>query len=123
MKKIAWIFCLITVLLICAGCSNDTIVGQWTTETDAEALGLNGMNNFVQTITHLTIVEEGKGSWEIELVESRQILRREFSYTLEGDQLTMMYPDGTQQRFTVSFDKGILNLTGIENYSLKRIQK
>lgn len=123
MKKFIFVLCLAAVMLLCAGCANDTIIGQWTTESEAEDMGISINSNFIQTITHLTIAEDGRGSWEIELVESRQILRREFSYTLEGDQLRMMYPDGTEQRFTVSFSKGMLNLTGIENYSLRRINK
>lgn len=121
MKKILSFVLCCALVLVFAGCAKDSIVGQWTTESDVDALGLNSSSGFVQTITHLTIVEEGKGSWEIELVESRQILRREFTYTLEGDRLVMFYPDGTEQHFTVSFEGGILNLTGMENFSLRRI--
>ena len=123
MKKIAIVICIAAVMLVCAGCAKDSIVGQWTTELDTENLGLSFNSNFVQTITNLTIAEDGRGSWEIELVETRQILRREFTYTLQGDQLRMMYPDGTEQRFTVSIQKGLLNLTGVENFTLKRIEK
>ena len=123
MKRLTIALCLAALVLLCAGCAKDSIVGQWTTELDTENLGLSVNSNFVQTITHLTIAEDGRGSWEIELVETRQILRREFSYTLQGDQLRMLYPDGTEQRFTVSFEKGFLNLTGLENFSLKRINK
>ena len=123
MKKLAIVLCLAALVLLCAGCAKDSIVGQWTTELDTENIGLSFNSNFVQTITNLTIAEDGRGSWEIELVETRQILRREFTYTLQGDQLRMMYPDGTEQRFTVSFQKGLLNLTGVENYTLKRIEK
>ena len=123
MKKFSIALCLALVVLFCVGCTNDTIVGQWTTEYETDHLGISINSNFIQTITHLTISEDGRGSWEIEIVASRQILRREFTYTLEGDQLRMLYPDGTEQRFTVSFEKGFLNLTGLENFSLKRINK
>ena len=68
-------------------------------------------------------LEEGIGSWEIEFVDSKQILRREFTYTLEEDALRLVYVDGTEQRFTVSFQEGNLNLTGVDNYTLRRVSE
>ena len=85
-------------------------------------MGLNISGGFVDTVTRLTFVEEGIGAWEIEIVSSREILRREFTYTLEGKDLTITFPDGTMQKFTVSLEKDTLILTGQENYSLIRVK-
>ena len=71
---------------------------------------------------YLSATEDGKGAWEIELVESRQIIRREFTYTLENNQLEISFPDGSMQKFQVEMKKGNLLLLGAENYSLKPIK-
>ena len=121
MKKL--IVCLLAVMLLLAGCSGrNTIVGKWETESAAD-MGLNISDGFIDTITRVIFTEDGQGAWEIELVESRQIIRREFTYTLENNQLKITFPDETIQIFEVDFEKGNLRLTGLENYSLKPIVK
>lgn len=122
MKKLA---ILILTLLLClsfASCGgSDTIIGRWETESEVSSLGLSLTDNFISTVTRISFLEEGVGTWEIELVQTREILRREFSFTLEGDTLLIIYPDETAQKFSVAFDDGILLLTGQENLALKRI--
>lgn len=121
MKKFLLLLCLAAVILFCAGCTQESIVGQWTTEINEEALGVSMSGDFLQIITRLTFLEDGRGNWEVELVESREILHREFEYTLERNVLRLVYPDGTEQRFTFSLRKDDLTLTGVENYTLKRV--
>jgi len=120
MKRIAILLCVLALVLTACG-SNDTIVGSWKTRSAAE-MGLNVSGGFVDTVTHLTFTEKGIGAWEIEIVASREILRREFTYTLEGKDLTILFPDNTMQKFTVNFEKGNLILTGLENFSLIRVK-
>ena len=124
MKKTV-LFLLVFLFCVClAACTgNDTIIGRWETESEADSLGLNLTDNFISTITRISFLEEGVGTWEIELVQSREILRREFSFTQEGNTLLITYPDGTAQEFTVAFDDGILLLTGRENLALKRVSE
>lgn len=121
MKRIIVIVCVLQMLLAACG-SGDTIIGRWETESQADALGLNLSGNFISTVTRISFLEEGVGTWEIEMVQTREILRREFSYTLEGDTLMILYPDETAQQFNVDFEDGILLLTGNENLALKRVQ-
>ena len=112
---------LLLVLILLTGCGGKgSIIGNWETES-AEEMGLDISGGFIDTITRLTFLEEGIGAWEIEMVESREILRREFTYILEGDTLTILYPDATAQEFQVDFEKGILLLTGRENLALKPV--
>ena len=120
MKK--WILCLLAVCCLLSGCAGSTsIVGKWETESAAD-LGLNVSGGFLDTITRVVFTEDGKGAWEIELVESRQIIRREFTYTLDNNQLEISFPDGSMQKFQVEMKKGNLLLLGAENYSLKPIK-
>ena len=109
------------LLTACGG--KDTIIGRWETESQADALGLNLSGNFISTVTRISFLEAGVGTWEIEMVQTREILRREFSYTLEGDTLMILYPDETAQQFQVDFEDGILLLTGNENLALKRVSE
>ena len=117
MKKIVVLCCALMLLL--TACGGRSIVGSWETESETDDLGLNLSGNFIHTITRVTFAEEGNGAWEIEFVESREILRREFTYTLDGNTLTLSYVDGTGQRYDVDFEGGILLLTGAENLALK----
>lgn len=119
MKKFAVMLCVLMLLL--TACAGQSIVGSWETESDTSDLGLNLSGNFISTITRVTFTDEGIGAWEIEFVESREILRREFSYTLEGDTLTLSYVDGTGQEYYVDFEDGTLLLTGTENLALKPV--
>lgn len=122
MKKITlllFVLALCVSLTACGG--NDTIIGRWETESQADELGLNISGNFIATVTRISFLEEGVGTWEIEIVQTREILRREFSFTQDGDTLLITYPDATAQKFTVDFDDGILLLTGQENLALRRI--
>lgn len=96
-------------------------MGAWET-IQAEDLGLNLTAGFVEMETHLILTEEGEGAWEIEFVESRQILRREFTYIQQGKTLTILYPDNTREVYKVSFKDGILHLEGQDNFILKRIE-
>lgn len=122
MKRIVLVICVLLILL--TGCGGkDTIIGRWETESQADALGLNLSGNFISTVTRISFLEEGVGTWEIEMVQTREILRREFSYTLEGDTLMILYPDETAQQFRVDFEDGILLLTGNENLALKRVSE
>lgn len=122
MKRIVLVICVLLMLLTACG-SADTIIGRWETESQADALGLNLSGNFISTVTRISFLEEGVGTWEIEMVQTREILRREFSYTLEGDTLMILYPDETAQQFRVDFEDGILLLTGNENLALKRVSE
>lgn len=122
MKRIIVIVCVLLMLLT-ACVSGDTIIGRWETESKADAMGLNLSGNFISTVTRISFLEEGVGTWEIEMVQTREILRREFSYTLEGDILMILYPDETAQQFRVDFEDGILLLTGNENLALKRVSE
>ncbi len=119
MKKIAVLCCLLMILL--TACGRQSLVGRWETESDTSDLGLNLSGDFIQTITRVIFTEDGIGAWEIEFVESREILRREFTYTLERDVLKLSYVDGTGQEYQVDFEDGILLLTGAENLALKPV--
>jgi len=118
-KRIVLLLLVLTLLFTGCG-AKGSIIGSWETESAAE-MGLDISGGFIDTITRLTFLEEGIGAWEIEMVESREILRREFTYILEGDTLTILYPDATAQEFHVDFEKGVLLLTGRENLALKPV--
>lgn len=120
MKKIVILLCILMLLL--TACAGRSIVGSWETEHDTSDLGFNLSGDFISTITRVTFTEKGIGAWEIEFVESREILRREFTYTLDGDTLKLSYVDGTGQEYHVDFEDGILLLTGTENLALKPME-
>ena len=121
MKRIVCVLLMLMCLLTGCG-SQESIVGSWE-DVQAADLGLNLSSGFVDMETRLILTEEGIGAWEIEFVESREILRREFTYTLAGRKLTMVYYDNTSETYTVSFEDGILHLEGQDNFILKRIEE
>ena len=121
MKRVVCMLMVLMCLLTACG-TQESVVGFWEA-VQAEDLGLNLNSGFVDMETRLILTEEGTGAWEIEFVESRQILRREFTYTLEGKKLTMLYYDNTREIYTVSFEDGILHLEGQDNFILKRIEQ
>ena len=121
MKRLT-VLLLVSILLL-TGCAGPiSITGSWKT-LSAEEMGLSVSGGFVDTVTTLTFTDQGIGAWEIEIVSSREILRREFTYTLEGTELTILFPDNTMQKFDVARNQDTLILTGQENFSLKRVNK
>lgn len=118
-------FMILLLVLMCllTACANqESVVGSWES-VQAQDMGLDLSNGFVEMETRLILSEEGTGAWEIEFPESRQILRREFTYTLEGKKLTMLYPDNTKEVYTISFEDGNLYLEGQDNFVFKRIEE
>lgn len=121
MKRIALV--LLALLCLFTGCAaQESVVGYWES-VRAEDMGLDLSNGFIQMDTRLILLEEGQGAWEVEFVESREILRREFSYTLERNQLTLRYPDNTTETYKVSFEDGNMHLKGQDTFVLRRIEE
>ena len=120
MKRILCLIILALCLLTACG-NKESIAGSWEA-IQAEDMGLNLSSGFVDMETKLVLSEEGTGAWEIEFTESRQILRREFTYQLEGRKLTMLYPDNSREVYTFRFEDDILRLEGQDNFILKRIE-
>lgn len=121
MKRLIALLLVLAWLLTACG-SQESVVGSWEA-VQAQDMGLDLSDGFVEMVTRLILTEEGEGAWEIEFVESRQILRREFTYTLNGKNLTILYPDNTREVYKVSFEDGILHLEGQDNFILKRIEE
>lgn len=120
MKRI--ILTAVLFLFLFSACGNqESVVGFWEA-VQAEDVGLNLSSGFVDMQTRLILSEEGKGAWEIEFTESRQILRREFTYKIEGEKITMLYPDNSREAYTISFEDDLLHLSGLDTFILKRME-
>ena len=133
MKKTISFLLVILLLAAITGCgektaAQKTIVGSWETKIAASILGVSVPDNEEAQSTDATYCfnfsEDGSGTSSITLdaayAEQIRNTQENFTYTLDGEQLTLTFENGNTQVFTVSFSDGKLILDGRARLELMR---
>ena len=126
-------FLLVILLATITGCGQktadkNTILGSWETKIAASILGVSMPDNEEAQSADATYCfdfsEDGSGTSSITLdaayAEQFRNTQENFTYTLDGEQLTLTFENGNTQVFTVSFSDGKLILDGRARLELMR---
>ena len=135
MKKTILIIMALLSLLVLVGCEKSsardgTIYGTWEAETTMSLLGQFTTNNgepmTADVIYRFTFNEDGTGSCRVIIYNkytgSIPDTTTGFTYTLDGDHLTLTSEDGNCDEFTVSFAGKKLLLDGRAPLELERVK-
>lgn len=115
MKKLTVFVLILMYALAMVGCSQnqvnrDSVFGSWEAEAEISILGVSVDDEETQSVDaiyYFDFFEDGTGESSIivdgkyaELVPNTN---ESFTYTLDGDKLTLTYENGNVKKFTVSF--------------------
>ena len=117
-RRIAYLLIAVMLFGLLAGCdAKSKLVGTWEEEKKASILGIEINTG---TVT-LSFEKDGTGSLSGELGSTGLGASKNFTYTVEKDQLTLTFDSGKTAVFTFALEKDVLKLDGDTDLELTKV--